>query len=134
MSDSVINQVKPTSGYEMFGLLQSTNDRQYGIRTAFAAYADDTNPHLAGNALTATIRDDITAIQMVHPDIACNPEIYKCLRRFLEIKGVQCSPTEESGRLIPRQVLWYIYGTDETEEFKRAMAMYDAIRRGEDVV
>ena len=89
---------------------------------------------MQGGRLALAIQEELTPLDLAHPDIVINPEMYKRLKKFLESRGIPCLQTEMSGRLIPRRITVTLFAESEETECRRALRIYDAAKRGEDII
>lgn len=80
------------------------NDMQKGLENLFKRDAA-ADPPLEGEGLLDLIREDISHMQFVHPDIVINYEIYKRIGIFLESRGVNVPQNQETGEHIGRRVI-----------------------------
>lgn len=120
-------------GYIQYWLcITLTNKRQSGLRNLFVEY--EGTEDLTGDCLKSMIQEDLTPVDFAHPDIVVNPEIYKRLKRFLESRGIQCSIRGPSGRFVPRKIIVSLYLDCDEHKCGRAPSIYDAAKRGEDVI
>lgn len=88
---------------------------------------------IRGNDLKAAIQEELTPLYFAHPDVVINLEIHKRIRRFLDTRQVQLVQTAISERLIPRRIIVARFFDSDQEECRRALSIYDAAKRGEDV-
>lgn len=106
------------------------NDTQSGLVTQFVEFASEENPP-RGIELLDAIRDSMSPIQMVQPDIVKKLPIYNRIKLFLERFGVEVPETNESGRLIARRIICRIWDEEiYDEEREAALSLFDSIRNG----
>lgn len=71
-----------------------------GLENLFKGYANS-EPPLEGEALLQVIREDISHMQFVHPDIVISYEIYKRIRIFLQEKKINIPQKKNPASLLP---------------------------------
>lgn len=97
----------------------------------FVGYASE-DPERKGEQLLSSIRDDVSSMEFVDPDIVSNYEVYKKVRKFLNDRLVETPETPQSGVSIARRVICAIWnGKDMREQRTKALAVFDTVKRGE---
>lgn len=114
-----------------WGNLKLSTPKQEGLHNLFVGCATEV-PLLKEDALISAIREDISIMEFVHPDIVCNYEIYKKVRKFLNDRLVETPQNLQSGVSIARRVICAIWSGDSLQEDRRrALGVFDAVKRGE---
>lgn len=91
------------------------NDTQAGFVSLFAELAMSDSPP-QGEDLISELKDTLTPMYLIHPEISKKLPIYGKVKTFLERYGVQVPVTEESGTLVARRLICRIWSEPEFYE------------------
>lgn len=106
------------------------NDTQAGFLSLFADFALSENPP-TGEDLIAEIKDAMTPMYLVDPEICKKLPIYGKVKAFLERFDVQVPVTEESGSLVAKRLICRIWNEEEFENDRaEAFAAFADFRNG----
>ena len=99
----------------------------------FAEFAtSETPPH--GEDLVSEIREALSPLYFVSPDICKKLSIYGKVKLFLERYGVSVPSTEESGTLVAKKIICRIWNDEEfIDERKDAFTAFDEFQNGKKI-
>lgn len=106
------------------------NDTQSGFVSLFSELALMDNPP-TGEALIQELKEAMTPVYLVDPEISKKLPIYGKVKAFLEKYGVQVPVTNESGSLVAKRLICRIWSEPEfVNDRSDAFELFDNFRNG----
>lgn len=106
------------------------NDTQSGFVSLFSDLALMDNPP-TGEDLIQELKEAMTPLYLVDPDISKKLPIYGKVKAFLERFGVQVTVTNESGNLVAKRLICRIWNDPEfVNDRNDAFELFDNFRNG----